>query len=365
MAVNQGISLQDMQEVVEACRTKFKESFVETQDIRKYTIQRLMIENAADETPEHGWEWTIRVKAAQGSVERTQPYQDRNYVRHEYTKKLKVEPASIGTHGNMQFTKLAEVINEGGAEKLWSDYKAKASAAEETKAQTLESLFLNAPTVEGNDNEWLGLLYWYRRSMTAGGVFVEQLKPARNGIYYVDGSGTPRSTMATQDASTLALMRLRTLCATHRGSFNDTLINTLEDCVLDAGFEYLDELKGDKTTLRMVIMWDDDFERAYTRYLTKLGAPLSNDARPRRQSMLSGVRTMPAPYLNNHFLRPIFGINLNQTKLRKRKNGWDVEYMEQLNHNTHAFPRECTGQIWAEDPSSHGFLVHGEFETGT
>jgi hypothetical protein len=277
MGVNTGLDLQLMREVINACRTKFKKNFKETQRIRSFKLQKLLLSRAVDESPEHGFEWTLRIKAAQGSTQMLDAFEQVTYQRDTYDTSLKVTPRTMTTHLNMVFDRLAEQINKKASNQLWKDYNMKASAAEESRAEAWESKLLNAPQTEAGKDAFLGLLYWYRRSMTSGGVYTEQTTPARNGVYYVNGAGSVVGTMATADLTLAAMGRLRTLVATHRGIMDDNCLTTLRDCVLDAGFEYLDDLMGEKTTMDLVILWDDVFDRAYDDLCKALGGPRKRD----------------------------------------------------------------------------------------
>lgn len=366
MAVNAGLDTNLMHEVLNACRTKFKKDFKETQRLRSFKLQKLLLGRAVSETPEHGFEWTLRIKAAQGSTAMLDSFEQVTYVRDTYTASLKVSPRTVVTHTNMTFDRLAELINKKASAQLWKDYNAKASAAAESAAEMWESKLLSPPQSVSDKDGILGLLYWYRRSMTSGGVFTEQLTPARNGVYYRNGAGTVSAEMANiPDVSAAAYAKLRTLVGTHRGVMDQVMLKTLRDLVLDAGFEYLDELMGEKTTQDLVILWDDAFQRDYDDLCKALGAPLKRDFFATGDTTVKGVPTMAVPSFNNHFLRPVFGVNLAELKFRKEAGNWEVEGRQQLTHNSWGFPRDSRGQMWAENPSAHGFLCHGSFTTGT
>lgn len=360
MATNQGVDPQTMREVIAAARTKFKQGFKETARIRSYRLQKEILSKAVEESAEHGWEWSLRIKAAQGSTQMLDPFEQINYVRDEYDVSLKVTPRTATTHKNMWFDRLVKLINQGAENKIWSDYKMKASAAEESRAEMWESKLLNPPYTVSDKDGFLGLLYIFRRSMTSGGVFTEQLTPARNGVYYRNGAGSVASDMYNVSNVALAVYaRLRTLVATHRGVWSKTLQDTLDDCIRDAGFEYLEDLEGDKSTMNLVIFWDDDFDRDYDKACTALGGPRRRDLYEVGEVTARGVRTVAVPSFNNHFLRPIFGVNLAELKFRKERAGWEVQGEQLIGHNGMAFPVDSTGQMWAENPQSAGFLIHG------
>lgn len=366
MGTNIGIDPQTMNEVVNAARTKFKKGFKETQAIRAYVLQRDFLKNSVWETPEHGFQWALRIKSAQGSTQVTDAFEQVTYGRDTYDVSMKVVPKTMTSHLQMTFDNLVKLINQGATNQIFSEYKMKASACEEERAQTFEAKILNPPYTVSSKDGFLGLLYWYRRSMTSGGVFVSQTTPTRNGVYYRDGSGAIASDMATiADISAAAYGRCRTLVATHNGVMTDTLCGTIRDAIKDAGFEYLDDLEGDKTMVDLVIYWDDVFDRQYDDLVKALGAPRKSDYFDTGDTTIKGVMTKPVPYLNGHFLRPIFGVNLNELKIRKEKGAFEVQYHQQISHRGDAFPVDYTWQMWAENPQAHGFLVHGSFTTGT
>lgn len=365
MGVNQGINPQVMNEVINAARTKFKEGFQETQELRAYKLQKMILSSAVDETPEWAYEWTIRIKSAQGSTAMIDPYEEPTYQRDVYDTSLKVTPCTTITHLNMWFDNIVELINKKAWNKLWKNYEMKSSAAEEEKAAMWESKLLNAPYTDGAKDGVLGLLYWLRRSMTSGGVFTAQTTPARNGVYYRDGSGAVSSTMASRDASLAQFSRLRTLVATHNGIVDETFLTTMRDCVLDAGFEYLDELSGDKDTMDLVICWDDQKERSYDDLCKALGAPRKRDFFEVGDMTLKGVPTVAVPSFNSHFLSPVFGLNRSEIKYRKESGMWEQQLHRQPTIMSDVFPMASRGQMWAENPRSCGFLVHGSFTTGT
>ena len=366
MGANLGIDIQQMREVVNACRTKFKQGFRETQRIRAYKLQKLFLSRAESESPEHGFEWTLRVKAAQGSTQMLDAFEQVTYVRDNYDVSCKVTPRTVTTHKNMLFDRLAENINKKAVNKIWSDYKMKASAAEESRAEMWESKFLGPPQTVSHKDGILGLLYWFRRSMTSGGVFTSQPTPARNGVYYVNGAGSVSGEMANiSDISAAAYSRLRTLVATHGGTMNDALLRTLRDLVKDAGVEYLPELMGEKVSQDFVILWDDSFDRDYDDICKSLGAPRKRDFFETGETSVKGAPTMAVPSLNSHFLRPIFLVNLAELKFRKEQGAWEVQGEQQHTHNSWAYPVDSTGQMWAENPTYAGGLIHGTFTTGT
>lgn len=364
MAVtNEGLNVQLMREVFAAGRTKFKKGFRETQSIRSFALQREFMRRAEKETPEHGFEWTTRVKAAQGSTQKVHAFEKLNYVRDTYDVSMKVTPAAVATHKNMMFSDLAKRINTGMTEKLWSDYKMKSSAAEETKATMWEGMLL-APGADGVDNEWLGLLYWLRRSMTSGGVFTAQPTPARNGVYFVDDNGALSYNMAGRDLRNAAFSRLRPLCATHTGTLGPVELETISVALQELNVDYLAELQGDKSTTDLAMYWDDLFHRQYEAILTALGGPRMRDYWDTGATKARGATIVQTPSLNSHFLRPIMIVNMADLKVRQEKGGWDVEYTEQLNHDSYAFPRVSRGQMWCEDPATAGCLIHGSHATG-
>ena len=366
MGINIGIDPQTMNEVVNAARSKFKQNFKETQGIRSFTLRNQFLKNAIWETPEHAFEWTLRIKSAQGSTQVVDAFEELNYGRDTYDVQMKVKPRTMASHTQMVFDSLVGAINKGAVNKIYKEYAMKGSACEEECAQTFESKILNAPYSVNAKDGFLGLLYWYRRSMTSGGVFTEQLTPARNGVYYRDGSGALASDMATiSDTSAAAYGRARTLVATHRGVMNDSLATTIRDSVLDAGFEYHDDLMGEKTSVDLMIFWDDVFHRQYSDLVKALGGARRNDYFDVGDNTIKGVKVMPVPYMNGHFLRPIFGVNLSELKMRKEQGLFDVQYSRDLTHRARAYPIEYSWQIWAENPQAHGFLVHGSFATGT
>lgn len=364
-AVNQGLELQAMRDVVNACRTRFKKGFKETQEMRAFVLRKVILDGATDAGREHGFEWALRIASAQGSTGKLQPYQQVEYGRGDYDVSMKVTPATVVTHKHMWFDRLAQLINTGSDEQIWKAYEMKASANEEEAAKMWETLLRDPPAVDGSSNETLGLLYWYRRSMTSGGVFTEQLTPARNGVYYRDLAGTVSAAMANVTISAAAYGRLRTLVATHRGVMNDTLLVTLQNCIRDAGFQYLDKLKGDKTAMDILLLWDDTFDRDYANLLKALGSPLKRDYFPTGDTTIESIPTMAVPSFNNHFLRPIFGINRSELKYRKERGNWEVQGEQKIGHNGVAYPVDSSGQLWAENPAAHGFLCHGSFTTGT
>lgn len=365
MAVNQGIDLQAAHDAVNACRTLFKKGFKETQEIRSYVLQKFILSRAEEVSAEHGFEWALRISSAQGSTGKLQPYQQVEYQRGDYDVSLKVTPATVVTHKNMWFDRLLNLVNKGAVNQIWKVYNMKASAAEEERAKMWESLLLNPPAVDGASNETLGLLYHFPRSMTSAGVFTEQLTPARNGVYYRDLAGTVSSLVYTKDRALAALARLRTLVCTHRGVMDDSLMSSLKDLVRELGVEYLDQLKGDKSTFDTCFLWDEVWQSQYEDFVKALGAPLKRDYYPTGDMSLRDVKTVAVPSFNNHFLRPIFLLNLAELKYRKERGNWEVQGEQQVGHNGMAYPVDSCGQLWAENPSVAGGLCHGTFTTGT
>jgi len=367
MGVNSGIDIQSLQtEAILAARTKVAKDFKETQAYRSYALQKLIFDRAVSETSEHGYEWTLRIAQAQGSTQMVDPFEKLSYQRNEYMSRLKATPRTVASHRNVVIDKLAELINNGASEKIFDAYKAIGSAAEEELAVVWESKLLNAPYTVSAKDGIMGLLYHARRSMTSGGVFVTQTTPARNGVYYRDGSGALASDMYTvADISAAAYARLRTLVATHSGVMGDTLLNTVYECIKQMRFDYLPGLEGKTSQADYVVLWDDTFDSQYDQLCTALGAPRRRDYFETGDTTVKGVKTMPIPFWQGHFLRPIIGINLAEMKFRKWSANWGKQYDEKLTHSAWAFPVEWTGQMWGENPQNSIFMVHGSFTTGT
>lgn len=365
MGVNLGLDPRVISEVVNAARTKFKQGFKETQRIRSYKLQKMVFSSSETDTPEHAYEWTVRIKSAQGSTQMIDPYEQPSFNRDTYDTSLKATPCTVMTNLNLWVDNIVELINKGAFEKLWSAYNMRASACAEETAEMWESKLLNPPQTDGGKDGILGMLYQFRRSMTSGGVFTPQTTPARNGVYYRDGNGTVTSTMYGKDSSLAQFARLRTLVATHGGVMDELFLTTMRDCVLDAGFEYLDELKGDKTNMDLVILWDDAFERGYDDLCKALGSPRKRDFFEVGDTTLKGVPTVAVPSFNGHFLRPVIGWNRNELKFRKERGAWEQPAEWQATVLSYVFPEWSRGQMWAENPSTAGFLVHGSFTTGT
>lgn len=367
MGVNTGIDIQSLQtEVIQAAREKIAKDFKETQAYRQYALGDLIMSRSVTESEEHGFKWTLRIKQAQGSTQMVDAFEQLTYQRDDYGVQLKAVPKTMVSHKNVVIDKLAEMINAGANDKIYDAYKMMGSAAEEEKALMLESKLLNPPQTVSSKDGILGLLYHARRSMTSGGVFVAQTTPARNGVYYRDGSGAIASDMYTvSDVSAAAYSRLRTNVATHGGVCNDTLLNTVYECVKQNKFDYLPTLKGKTASEDYVVLWDDVFDSQYDQLCTALGAPRKRDYFETGDTTVKGVRTVPVPYMNGHFLRPIIGVNLAEMKFRKSPGNWGKQYQEQITHRSTAFPVEWTGQMWGENPQASIFLVHGSFTTGT
>ncbi|MCC6952326.1 MAG: hypothetical protein IT433_12895 [Phycisphaerales bacterium] len=367
MGVNAGIDIQSLQtEVIQAARTKVAKNFKETAEYRKYTVQELLLGRAVTESEEHGFEWTVRIKSAAGSTGMVDAFEKVTYQRDDYGVRCKATPRTVVSHKNVVIDKLAEMIGNGAVDKVYSAYKMMGSAAEEELARTWESKLTNPPQSVSAKDGIMGLLYHARRSMTSGGVFVAQTTPARNGVYYRDGAGTVASDMYTvADISAAAYSRLRTLVGTHGGVMNDTLLNTVYECVKQQRFEFLPTLKGETSKVDTVVLWDDVFDSQYDQLLTALGAPRKRDYFETGETTVKGTKTMAVPFWNGHTLRPIIGVNLAELKFRKSPGNWGKQYMEQLTHRSNAYPVEWTGQMWAENPQSAIFLIHGSFSTGT
>jgi hypothetical protein len=364
MATNQGIDLFGMAEVINAAREKHRKNFRETQRIRSYVLQKKVFAHAESETPEHKFKWTMRIKSAQNSTGAIDPFEQPEAVRDTYDTTLEVRPCRVITHKNMVFDDLAKMINEGSSEQLWRDAEMKLSSAEEEKAEMWESKLLNPPQTDGGKDGTLGALYHLRRSMDSNGAFVAQTTPARNGVRYVDGSGSLSSVMYGKDISLAQYSRLRTLVATHSGVMDEQLLITIRDCIRESRFEYIDKLKGDKSTHDLMILWDPTFQSQYDDLCKSLGGPLKRDFFEVGETTIKGVPTMEVPFMANHFLRPILGWNFAQLKYRKLKGLWAKQYAQERSLTSHWFPEISAGQMWGEDPSTNGFLVHGEFETG-
>lgn len=361
-----GLTIEEMNEIVEASRSDFKKGFRETQLLKDYALKRYMESIAQTINKTHELEWAIRRTGITGSVEWLNEFEGRNYVRAEYDTSMRIRPVRVSTHGNMIFDKHAMDLNEDSPNRIWNEYQMKASAAEEEAAEIFENAFLNAPpTPEGSKNGLLGLLAWFARSMTSGGVFVPQPRPQRNGVYRRYSSTGVSAVVGNLDASLAENSRLRSMVATHNGVMDANLLETIDDALRDSGRTYLSQLKGDTEQGALKLLMDDQFYRQYDRMLSDAGAPKTRDWYASGPVTVSGVSVMPVPNWDGHFLRPIIGIRPNILHPVMLKGMQKVAGKEQINHSVMAYPEDSTLQVMCKDPSAAGFLIHGEFTTGT
>lgn len=366
--INAGLSYQAIFEVVSGARTKYYKEYTQTVDpnTREYRLQRLFMDRAGNETPEHAFEWQARAGTAGGSTGTSRAFQQLEYIRTEPAVALKVKPCGEVSHKNVVIDDIAKIINEGSEEQIYNAVTMHEDAALEDLASTWETKLREPPAEVGGEDGTLGLLYHARRSMTSGGVFVEQLAPARNGVYYVNPSGAVASDMYNiSDISAARYARFRTLVATHRGVMGDTICRTIRDTIKELKFEFIPQLSGEKSGMDPMILWDDDFDNGYDDLCKALGVPRGRDYFDVGDTMVKGVPTVAIPSFKNHTLRPVFVVNMAEMKFRKLKGAWGKQFQQQLGHKAMAFPMEWHGQLWGKNPQRSIALIHGSFTTGT
>lgn len=361
-----GITLDQLREVFNANRSRYLASYQETQSQKDYPITRRTMMTAKTEDASHTTEWTIRRKAATGSVQAVNAYEDVEGVRDEYDCSLSIKPSHFVTHKERVFSALATIFSKNSKDQLWQDFKMKQSSAEENWWKHWEYKVWNVPTSVTAKDAYLGWLYWLPRSMTSGGVFVEQLRPARNGVYVRLADGSLTSTVAGQDRASAANAKLRGLCFTHRSKFDENLLNSLEDAVIESKVKYIPTLEGETSDQTDVeIFWDEYFDRDYNRALNKRSAPDRRDWFGGGAKTLANCNTVPCEALNGHALRPIFGIRHSNMHLIKYDGNWGREMEKYDGIDVLSKFKGWSAQGRAMEPSTCGFLGHGSFTTGT
>jgi hypothetical protein len=263
---------------------------------------------------------------------------------------------------------IVDAVSDGdSANRLWRDYETKRSAGEETFRDQMESILFEAPQSLTGPNAFMGLLTWFARSMTSGGVFTEQLTPAKNGVYRRLGDGTIVSSVANIDSALARNERMRTWVATHDGRMGKVLLDTIHQMIYSMGYEYAEEYEGNKpNTTRLAILWSDILNAQYQRYLDDIGAPRSTDFMGGTSKTVQGVRPIGVSYLDGHVINPIFLVFPTQVKLCKAEGWWRKPiYDKTIGPLQWGEFQVSIGQMLAEDPGTAGGLIHGRFTTGT
>lgn len=363
-----GMQIDNAPDAVKRMRSRFEKSFRETQGRRAHNIFRYVMRHAKDVTRNHKYEFSVRTAAAPGTVQFIGAYDTVSYKLQEYVTQGSVKPVSLTTHTNMIFDKIVEAVTDGdAANRLWRDYETKRSAGEETKRDQMESIFIEAPQSLTGNNAFMGLLTWFARSMTAGGAFVEQLTPAKNGVYRRLGDGTIVSAVGQIDAALARNERMRSWVATHGGRMDKALLDTIHQMIYSMGYEYAEEYEGIKpNTSRLGILWSDIFNAQYMRYMDDIGAPRTSDFMTSGGKMVQGVKPIGCSYLDGHVINPIFLIFPEQVKLHKAEGYWGKPiYDNTISPLQWGEFQLHIGQMLAEDPGTAGGLIHGKFNTGT
>jgi len=361
-----GLTLDQLREVFNANRSRFRKGMIETQSQKDYPITRISMANAKSEAASHTLEWTLRRKAATGSISAVNPYENVEGVRDEYDCSLSVKPKHWISHKERVFSALATIFAKNSPEQLWKDFQSKQSSAEENWWRHWESQIYGVPNTADSKDAYLGWLYWLPRSMTSGGVFTEQIKPARNGVYVRLGDGTIVSTVAGQDRASAANARLRGLVFTHRNKVDEVMLNSIEDAVIESGYKYIAGLEGDRPgSEAMDIFWCEQWDRDYSRILNKRNSTTRRDLFDSSAKSIAGASTVPCEVLNNHFLSPIFGIRHSNMHLVKFDGNWGRDIETWDGSDKMGKFKGWSAQGRALEPSTCGFLGHGSFSTGT
>ena len=363
-----GIPFGSLEGVLNGARTKFYTNFRETQRIRSYAFWQNMWKKAGKEGNARAIEWTMRPNSGSGTTASLNAYEDPTYVRSDVVLNGITRQSFLTTHLNCVLHEREVDNNKGVKDKLYDILDRKYSEAEEERAETFESLALNAPydasDTSGKFN-FVGLLGLFGRSMTAGGVFTAQPTPAFNGVYYRQGNGALSSTVYGINRANAGASRARTLVGTHSGTINQTTLETVRDANRDSRFDFLGELRGEKPAQsELVIFWSDQAQAQYETLLCNLGAPRTRDYFNSGDVAIKGVRTVAVPSLNSHFLAPIFGVNMSEFKFMTFKN-WNRPVKDAPGYRTVAMPHENEFSSICRSPASAGYLIHGSFTTGT
>lgn len=363
-----GIPFGSLAGVAAAARTKFYRSFRETQRIRSYAFYQQMWKAAKKMENARAIEWTMRPNSGANTTAALDAFEDPTYVRSDTVINGITRQSFLTTHLNIVFHERELDNNRESPDKLWDLYDRRYSEAEEERAETFESYALQAPFDAADTSgklNFVGLLGLFGRSMTAGGVFVAQPTPAFNGVWYRQGNGVLSSTVYGINRANAAASRARTLVGTHGGSITQTTLETIRDANRDSRFDFLGGFKGEKPAQNdLVIFWSDQAQAQYETLLSNLGAPRSRDYFNSGDTEVKGVRTVPVPSLNGHFLAPIFGVNMSEFYFMKFKN-WNTPVEDKPGYRTMAVPHENEFSSICRSPASAGYLIHGSFATGT
>jgi hypothetical protein len=363
-----GIPIDQAPDAVKRMRSRFEKGFRETQGRRAHNIYRYIDKHAKTVTRNHKYEFTVRTAAAPGTVGFLQAYDTIAYQLQEYVTQGFIKPVNLKTHTNMLFDMLVDAVTDGDpANRLWRDYETKRSAGEETKRDQFESIFIEAPQSLTGSNAFMGLLTWFARSMTPGGAFVEQLTPAKNGVYRRLGDGTIVSSVANVDAALARNERMRSWVATFDGKMGKVLLDTMHEMIYKMGYEYAEEYEGIKpNTSRLGVLWSDILHSQYMRYMDDIGAPRSTDFMSSGGKTVQGVRPIGCSYLDGHNINPIFLIFPDQVRLHKLEGYWGKPiYDKTIGPLQWGEFQVSIGQMVAEDPGTAGGLIHSRFTTGT
>ena len=363
-----GIPFLELTNVVGAARSKFYKGFTETARIREYVLWQKMWKSAKSETAARRIEWKLRPNSGQGTTAELDVYEEPTYVRQSGMLDAYTIPCSRATHLNCIFNERELRHNSNGnKDKLYDLIAEQYSLAEEDRAEVFEALALNPPTDPASSKgNFVGLLGLFGRSMTAGGVFTRQTTPAFNGVYYRRLDGTISSTVYNVNRANAAASRARTLCATHDGSLNQTVLETIRACLRDSRFTFLPELRGDKPAQGdMMILWDDIMQEQYETLLSNLGTPRTRDYFNTGDVTVKGATCVAVPSFNGHFLRPIIGVNKSEFQFVKFSGAWNKPYEEPAGFQTMAYPHDNEFTSMCKSPRTAGFLIHGSFSTGT
>lgn len=351
-------------DAVRSTRKEMETGWVETQELQDYVLYNWWLRKMGKSVnSSHEYEWSLRRAMAEGSAVGYNPFDPVNASRDTYDIQLSVIPKTIITHLKMLFDIHALQLEKGTLDKnkLWSMTKMAETANNEAKAKYMEVLLRDAPRNTTDRDAILGLGYWGARSQTSGGVFVEQLTPARNGVYRTLADGTVTATVANQDTSLAANSRLRHPLATHRGSMNKLTIDTLHAMTKEMEVSYLAELMGEKSEGDLYHLMDQDFAWEYQRLMADRGNPSAEDYYPEAGKRISTVPVVPVPSFRGLAIRPIYTLRPRELAPHKFSNMWDKEYEFQVNPFVRMYPKSYTFQVRARDLSMAIGVTHGSF----
>jgi hypothetical protein len=350
-------------------RAKNTKKLSHTQELRDYTLQRVLLSKVGKAPCPVTWEHQIRVSNV-GVALRPDGLGTTDVLGNPGIP-VKLSATLYGyTNSNEVYdlpTLAAASLEES---RLVKHVEMVQSEADEGLAKDLENQLLAPMEPSGTDHRGLaGLWEHLRGTHNSSGVIVATSEPSKVGVYVVRSDAAADATY--QGVSRATYARLRNMAATRPSTvFGLEEARLAARCAYKAGMKPSPVMRhgkeqklGRATTDLVLFMSDNDYLQYTEMVALREGKRESLDLFPGDAETLAGMAIEAATRLGTDSLRPIFGVKTSLLEFQHVPGYWmkrGEKTPVPLSHNRYYIPFDHIYQLVSTNPSYLGFNLHLE-----